>query len=76
MRRTKKKDLREGQVWDDILSGGINAVERKIITLGTDLLTYEDIFGKRRTIKINSFLSWANSTAVCSELKEAKGIDG
>lgn len=60
-----KADLREGQHWDEIGSPVVNAQSRKIVTLGTKRLTYEDESGRKKTILISSFLRWAKIFAEC-----------
>lgn len=63
-----KKDLQEGQWWDEVGSAVVNAQSRKIIMLGSIRLMYETECGVRRTVLITSFLRWARHFADCQEL--------
>ncbi len=68
-RSPNKRDLREGQWWDEVGSAVVNARSRKIITLGSINLQYEDELGRRKIIEIASFLRWARTFAECKEVK-------
>jgi hypothetical protein len=65
----KMADLHEGQHWDEVGSPVVNTQSRKILTLGTKSVTYEDESGRKKTILITSFLRWAKIFAECSTKK-------
>jgi hypothetical protein len=66
----KKKDLREGQWWDEVGSAVVNAQSRKIVLIGTTKLMYENERGIKRSILISSFLCWARTYAECQNFGE------
>lgn len=74
MTRITKKDLREHQIWDDLSTGGVNECQRIIRVLGTTHLTYETETGVQRTVKISSFVTWANRYAECTASVKPKSI--
>lgn len=61
-----KDQLREGQIWDEVLGGPVNGISRKIVMIGTDRLMYEDDYGVRRSVQIRSFIRWAKREAECN----------
>jgi hypothetical protein len=67
--RPRKRDLREGQWWDEVGSAVGNAQSRKIVLIGTAKLMYETERGSRRSVMIPSFLRWARHFAECKEFE-------
>jgi len=65
----KRRDLREGQWWDEVGSPVVNAQSRKIILIGTNKLMYENECGIKRSVLISSFLRWAQALAECQNLQ-------
>ena len=63
----RRNDLREGQWWDEISSAAVNARSRRIVMIGSRLLTYEDEMGRTFTIRIDSFLRWCRMNAELAE---------
>lgn len=66
--RLRKRDLQEGQWWDEVGSAKVNQRSRKIVLLGTTRLMYETECGHRHSVNISSFLQWARHFAECKDI--------